>query len=159
MQHLHALCTEDALEIKIGDIQRSADLACAVVGNSGAAAANAGVRDIELMAVAPRTALLNLCALICHAAAAKITLDKCGDRAALNKGSEDLYRQSEIGRDARNICLGTCSLHLKGITAMNRLSVRGGDSHAHARRYNKRPTAIFSEFFHFSISSFRNSFL
>ena len=61
---LHALPAEDPLQIEILDVERPADFAGAVVVHSRPARAAAAVGDVELVAIAPRPALLDLRALV-----------------------------------------------------------------------------------------------
>ena len=96
MHDLHALLTENAVEVEILDIESAAYLARTVVPDAGSAGAVSAVGYVYLMPVSPRAALRHLGTLEIHSAGAQVGLDEGRERAVLDEGGEDLDRQSEI---------------------------------------------------------------
>ena len=110
MPYFLAALTEDALDVKVTDVQRAADFACAVVPDAGGAQTETGVRDVELMAVAPRTALRDGLALIADVAGTQLRLDERRNRAAFHEfGQRQAFAPKRTGH-VEDIRLGASRL-------------------------------------------------
>ena len=96
MDDLYAFLSENTVKVEILDVEGTAYFTCTVVPYARTTAAIAAVCYVDLVAVAPRTTLLYLSALIVHAAALEVSLDELSERAALDECGEDLDRKSEI---------------------------------------------------------------
>jgi hypothetical protein len=114
--------------------------------NPRPARAIAAIGDIELVAIAPGSALIHIFALIVHVAAGKIVLYELGDGAALDKGRQDLDRQAQIAGYTGYIGLGTGGLHEKSVTTVNRLAVDGGDANPHTRGHEQAIAIVLPKF-------------
>ena len=121
MYNRYAFFGEDAIKIEIIDAKLTADFTGAVVLNTRPARAPAAVGHIDLVAIAPRPALLKLRTFIVHAAASQIVFNKVRHRTALDKGRQHFHRHSKIRRDTGHIAFGAGGLHLKGIAGVKRL--------------------------------------
>jgi len=75
MDDLRALVAEDALEVEVLGVQLQPDLTGAVVPDPRATIAVAGVGDVELVAVAPSSALRQIRTLEIHEARGQVRLD------------------------------------------------------------------------------------
>ena len=128
---LHALLPEDAVEVEVLDVQRTAHLAGAVVPDARAAGAVAAVGDIDLVPVSPRAALFHFGPLEVHAAPAQVGLDERGERTSLHEGREDLHGQTEIGGHAGHVGLGAGGLEVEDVAGLHGLAVFGGDAESH----------------------------
>ena len=145
VKNANTLFAKQTLKVEILNRKGTADLACAVVLYTRAAGTVARVCDVELMAVAPRTTLLNLGTLKGHTTAEKVVLDHLGDRAILNESGQNMGRKTEVGRDRGYVGLGTRDLHTEGLGSVNRLTVGRADTHTHTGGNNKSVLVIFSE--------------
>ena len=96
VDYLHAFLPEDAVEVEILHIERTAYLTGTVVPDAGSAGTVTAVGYVDLMAVAPGTALRNLGTFEVHSAGTEVALDDGGERAALDEGREDLHREAQI---------------------------------------------------------------
>ena len=132
MENADALLPEDAFYVKIINGKRSADLARAVVPDTRRAQSEAGVRDVELMAIAPRTALLHVQTL-----KAELALDEVRDGAALDEFREREALVAKARRDVQHVRLRAGRLHIKRIAVLHRHPVFRRDAHAHARGTRK----------------------
>ncbi len=131
VEDLHAFVTEDALDVVVLRVERAADLAGSVVPHAGRAQAEAGVRDVELVAVAPRAALRHLLRLVRDVARAQLRLDEGRHRAALDEAREREALASERARHVQHVRLGARRLEEEAVGVVHRHAVFGGDAQAH----------------------------
>lgn len=103
MENADALLPEDAFYVKIINGKRSADLARAVVPDTRRAQSEAGVRDVELMAIAPRTALLHVQTLKADVPCAELPLDEVGNGAVLDKFGQHEALPPKARRDIQHV--------------------------------------------------------
>ncbi len=85
MENADALLTEDALDVKIFDRKCPTNFTSTVIPETRRAQTKAGVRDVELMAIAPRTALLDIQTLKADVPCAELALDEVRNGAVLDK--------------------------------------------------------------------------
>ncbi len=88
--------------------------------------------EVELVAIAPRIALFQFRAFVGHVASRQVVLDEAGNGAVLDKGGQDLDRQSQVRRYAGHVRLSAGGLHEEGVTRMHGLAVGGSEADAHA---------------------------
>ena len=134
MQNADTLLPEDTLDIKIFDGKRSADLSRAVIPDARRAQTEAGVRDVELMAIAPRPALLHVQPLKADVPRAELALDEVRDGAALDEFREREALVAKARRDVQHVRLRAGRLHIKQVAVLYRHPLRRRDAHPHARR-------------------------
>ena len=134
MQNADTLLPEDTLDIKIFDGKRSADLAGAVVPDARRAESEAGVRDVELMAIAPRAALLHVQTLKADVPRAELALDEVRDGAGLDEFREREALVAKARRNVQHVRLRAGHLHIKQVAVLYRHPLRRRDAHTHARR-------------------------
>ena len=131
VEDLHAFLAEDALDVVVLRVERAADLAGAVVPHARRAEAEAGVRDVELVAVAPGTALRHLLRLVRDVARAQLGLDEGRHRAALDEAREGEAFAAERARHVQHVRLGACRLEEEAVGVVYRHAVFGCDAQAH----------------------------
>ena len=102
-----AFLTEDAIQIKILDVQSASDFAGAIVLDIGSAGAVAAVGDIELVTIAPGAAGRDDRAFIIQTAETQVVFDKGCDGIVGDKSRQQFCGQSERGGNLRHIGLGT----------------------------------------------------
>ena len=144
MEDLNAFRAENAVYVKILDVQRSADFPRSVVAHTGTTGAIAAVRNVELVPVAPWTALLHFCAFVIDPAGTEIPLDEIRDRAVLYKGCKNLRFHAEIGRYGDHIRFRARRLHEERVRGLYRLPVHGTNPYSHARRHHNGVFAVFT---------------
>ena len=139
---LHAVGTEDALQVEVGGVQRAADLTGPVVVHARPARAAATIREVELMPIAPRPAGVDVRAFIVDVPAGQVVLDEPRDGAAGDERRQHLHRQAQVRRDARHVGLRAGRLHDKPTAAMHRLAPDRRQPHPHTRRHQQAIVAI-----------------
>src|SRR5664280_1662060 len=82
VQDLHALGTEQRIEVEVLDVEVEAHLARTVVPHARSTTAVAGVGDVELVPVPPGAALRKVRTAVRHVAGPEIGLDERGDGTA-----------------------------------------------------------------------------
>jgi len=110
------------------------------------ARAVAGIGDIELVAIAPRPALVHLFGLDVDMPPGKVVLNEPGDRTALDESRQNLHRQAQIARYTGHIRLGAGGLHNKRVRAINRLAVNRRNTNPHTRRHEHGIFTILTKF-------------
>ena len=85
-----AFLAEDAVEVEVADVEGAAYFAGAVIVDPRSAHTVAGVGDVDLVAVAPRAALVDFRPLVVDVPAPQVLLDEPRDRAAFHKGGQHL---------------------------------------------------------------------
>ena len=103
VENADALLPEDAFHVKILSRERSADLAGAVIPDTRGANSKAGVRDVELMAIAPRPSLLYLDAFKTDIPRAELALDKICNGASLDELGECKAFLPKARRDIQHV--------------------------------------------------------
>ena len=103
MQNADALSAENALDVKILDAKRPADLARTVIPHARCAQTEAGVRDVELMAIAPRPALFDFDTIKADIPRAKLPLDEVGNGAVLDKFGQHEALPPKARRDIQHV--------------------------------------------------------
>ena len=137
MQNVDALLPEDTVNIKILDAKRSSDLAGTVIPDARRAQTEAGVRDVELMAIAPRTALLHVQTLKADVSGAELPLDEVRDGAVLDKFGQHEALPPKARGNVQHVRLCARRLHIKRIAVLHRHPIFRRDAHAHARGTRK----------------------
>ncbi len=145
VEDAHALFAEDAVEIEIVGTKRSADLAGAVVPHAGRSEPEAGIRDVELVSVAPGAALRHVLPLKTDVARPKLPLDKVRHRRALYKFRKHKALAAEAGRYVEHVALGGGRLQIKQVAVLHRHAVGRRDPEAHA---GHRSDCVFFHNFH-----------
>ena len=156
MQHLYAVLTEQALQVKVLHVQRAANLTGAVVGHARAALAVAAVGYVELMAIAPGAALLDFHALVLYVTAAQVILYEARYRGILDEGGQHLGPEAQRSGNAQHVGLGAGGLHAEKVRYMHRLTMQRSYAHAHRSGYYQRVLGVLLEF-HISIPPMRYS--
>ena len=103
VENADALLPENTLDVKIFDRQRPADLAGAVIPDTRRAQSEAGVGDVELMAIAPRTALFDVKAFKTDIPCAKLAFDKVRHRTSLDEFGQDKAFLPKARRDIQHV--------------------------------------------------------
>ena len=103
VQNADALLSENAVNIEIFDGKCSSDLTCAVVPDTRRAQSEAGVGDVELMAIAPRTTLFDVKAFKTDIPCAKLALDKISNGASLDEFGQDKAFLPKARRDIQHV--------------------------------------------------------
>ena len=110
------------------------------------ARSGSAIRHVDLVAVSPRSALVDVGTLVIHVTTREVVLDEARHRAAVDEGGQDLHRQSEIGRNTAHIRLRTARGHLEHVRAVERLTVNRSKTGSHAGRDHHRVLAVLLEF-------------
>ena len=92
MDNLYALLPEDPLEVEILGIETAPHFAGTVVLNTWPAGSAPAVSKVELMAIAPWSALLDIRSLVVHMTGRQVILDHSGNGAALDESRQNLNR-------------------------------------------------------------------
>ena len=132
MHHAGAFLGKDLLQIKVLGLQCAANLAGAVVVHPGAAHAESGIRNVELMAISPGAALLDFGAFVTDVAAAQFAFDERGNGAAFHKRGEHLGVHSQRSRHIQHVAFGAGGLHGVCVADAYGLTEHGRNAHAHA---------------------------
>ena len=128
----HALRAENAVKIELVSAQGRAHLAGAVVPHPGSAHTEAGIGNVELMAIAPRAALIHLNALVVDVAAAQVVLNELGNGAALDELGQHQALVTQRRCHVQHVGLGGSGLHVEVVAVVDSHTVVGGDANAHA---------------------------
>lgn len=113
MQDAYAFLAEDALHIELVDGKGAAHFACSVVPDPGRPETEAGIRDIELMTIAPGAALIDFRAFKSDIAGAKLTLDKIRHGTSFYKFCKNQALASQGGRHVQDVGFGAGGLHIE----------------------------------------------
>ena len=134
VQDSDALLTEDALHVKIFDRKCPTNFTSTVIPETRCAHAEAGVRNIKLVPIAPRPALFDFDTLKADVPRAKLPLDEIRNGAALDEFRKCKALPPKARRDVQHVRLRAGRLHIKQVAVLYRHPLRRRDAHTHARR-------------------------
>lgn len=134
MQNADTLLPEDTLDIKIFDRKCPTNFTSTVIPETRCAQPKAGIRNVELVPIAPRPALFDVKAFKTDIPCAKLALDKISNGAALDEFREREALVAKARRNVQHVRLRAGRLHIKQVAVLYRHPLRRRDAHTHARR-------------------------
>lgn len=120
VQDSDALLTEDALHVKIFDRKCPTNFTSTVIPETRCAQPKAGIRNVELVPIAPRPALFDIQPLKADVPRAKLPLDEIRNGAALDEFRKCKALPPKARRDVQHVRLRAGRLHIKQIAVLYR---------------------------------------
>ena len=103
VQDSDALLTEDALHVKIFDRKCPTNFTSTVIPETRCAQPKAGIRNVELVPIAPRPALFDIQPLKADVPCAELPLDEVGNGAVLDKFGQHEALPPKARRDIQHV--------------------------------------------------------
>ena len=134
MQNADTLLPEDTLDIKIFDRKCPTNFTSTVIPETRCAQPKAGIRNVELVPIAPRPALFDFDTLKADVPRAKLPLDEIRNGAVLDEFRKCKALLPKARCDVQHVRLRAGRLHIKQVAVLYRHPLRRRDAHTHARR-------------------------
>ena len=143
MQHLHAVLAEELGGVVILRVERPAHFTGAVVPHARSAKPEAGIGDVELVAVSPGSALRHVRPDVGDVARAQLRFDERGHGATLHKARQHQALGSERARHVQDVRFGARSLQHEAVGVVDGHAVFRSDAKSHARNTGDGVLGVF----------------